>query len=87
MAGTAGDLAQARALVSTNRHALSVLVGRTPGDLPETWLPQIVAVPMTPTVGLPAAVLARRPDIKVPGLASLPLINGLKLRTQIVIHG
>jgi multidrug efflux system outer membrane protein len=51
--------------LATARHALDVLLGRQPGaspDLPET-LPELPVLEPVP-VGVPAALLDRRPDVK-----------------------
>jgi NodT family efflux transporter outer membrane factor (OMF) lipoprotein len=64
VANNDGDIALATAQVATTRHALAVLVGRTPGDLPAAWQPRLGQVPSSPQIGLPAAVLGRRPDVQ-----------------------
>lgn len=44
-------------------HELSVLVGRSPGTLPAEPTPLLVELPPLPDTGVPAELLARRPDV------------------------
>ncbi len=53
------ELEQARAM---QEHALSVLVGRTPGTIARAGMLQALQVPSVPP-GIPSDLLARRPDI------------------------
>lgn len=63
---TIAELAAAEAEIDINLNALAVLVGETPGSL-DTLLAPIRDIPLPPsqvTVGDPASLLRRRPDIR-----------------------
>ena len=78
--GTASDLESSRAeaaladaasaipaileQISTTENALSVLLGRNPGPVPRTSLPQDDMLPPNVPAGLPSALLERRPDLR-----------------------
>ena len=82
-----GEIALATSQVATTRHALAVLVGRTPGDLPPSWQPRLQAVPASPQVGLPAAILGGAPMYKAPGCRSRPRRIASRWPRPIAIRG
>lgn len=68
---TEGDLASARALIpeaerkiATAEHRLAILLGTPPGSTFEGKPPAAFEVPPEVPVGLPAALIERRPDIR-----------------------
>lgn len=68
---TEGDLATARALIpeaerrsSVGEHRLAILLGRPPGSHFEAKPPAAFQIPPEVPVGLPAALLERRPDVR-----------------------
>jgi outer membrane protein, multidrug efflux system len=64
MGRTAGEQAAMAAEVAVLRDALAVLTGGTPGTLDDIAPAAIPLPPASVTVGDPAAMLARRPDIR-----------------------
>lgn len=68
---TEGDLASARALIpeaerkiAVAEHRLAILLGRSPGSHFEAKPPAAFQVPPDVPVGLPAALIERRPDVR-----------------------
>ncbi|WP_423823017.1 efflux transporter outer membrane subunit [Salinisphaera sp. SPP-AMP-43] len=63
VASSQAQLAQAKAQVVVARHALAVLVGRSPSafDPPPG---KLVGLPLLPDTGIPSTLLMRRPDVR-----------------------
>ncbi len=59
-----GELAQARARRATLEHQLAVLLGRAPGTASIPQNEELIATPSVPATGLPAELVARRPDLR-----------------------
>ncbi|GAB3626664.1 RND transporter [Pandoraea terrae] len=65
----AGSLPAMRAQWSSTRHALAVLLGRTPDQAPDDLAFDTLAVPASVPVVVPSTLLASRPDIQAADLA------------------
>lgn len=59
-----GDLTQARAQAQVLEHTLAILLGKTPGNSVAENSAVLPALPALPATGLPAELVARRPDIR-----------------------
>jgi outer membrane protein, multidrug efflux system len=59
-----GQLAGIERSVAETEHALSLLLGRAPGDVPRGLSFDAFVVPPTVPAGLPSSLLERRPDIR-----------------------
>jgi multidrug efflux system outer membrane protein len=59
-----GQLAGIERSIAETEHALSLLLGRAPGDIPRGLSFDAFTVPPTVPAGLPSSLLERRPDIR-----------------------
>jgi NodT family efflux transporter outer membrane factor (OMF) lipoprotein len=59
-----GQVAAAERAIAQREHALSLLLGRAPGDITRGRALEALAVPPQVPVGLPSTLLERRPDIR-----------------------
>ncbi len=61
---TRGDRTDVRAEIARLEHALAVLVGQSPGQTELPAQTELIDLPPLPQTGLPAELLARRPDVQ-----------------------
>jgi len=66
-----GELARQRATSKVLEHQLSILAGTAPGTFILPAKPDLIALPSLPATGVPADLLANRPDIRSQYLALL----------------
>ena len=59
-----GQIAGIERSIAETEHALSLLLGRVPGDVPRGLTFDAFVVPPTVPAGLPSSLLERRPDIR-----------------------
>ncbi|KUG09191.1 RND transporter [Solirubrum puertoriconensis] len=65
----AGLVPQLEQAITVQEDALSILAGRLPGDIRRTGNLLALQVPVVAAAGVPAALLARRPDVRSAELA------------------
>jgi NodT family efflux transporter outer membrane factor (OMF) lipoprotein len=58
-----GDLAAVEGVIQTRRNALSVLLGKAPGQAEIPPRADLIALPALPETGVPARLVQRRPDV------------------------
>lgn len=64
VASLKGERAQTESALTTARHAMAALLGRSPDQAPNEANASLPSLPPLPNTGLPATLLSRRPDLR-----------------------